>query len=228
MTDPKFEAKLRSALLELNREELEEVEKLDPIEPSPRYLQWRMRFLADPFRCAKKYARPTWRKVLRIALSAVLAVLLTFGTVLAVYPPARQWVAEWFENYTRFMFVSESNDYRTPGRWYPDYLPDGFSFIEEKVNGVTTTVVFTNNDGTRINLLYAPQNYISYNIDSEHQTFSEIVLTNGNLAISADSGSANDWNYLIWTDSKTEIAFRLMSTINIQELIIISNSIQLS
>lgn len=50
MTDREFDLLLRSALLELNRKELEEAAHLNPIEPSPRYLRWRMKFLADPFR----------------------------------------------------------------------------------------------------------------------------------------------------------------------------------
>lgn len=50
MTDREFDLLLRSALLELNRKELEEAAHLDPIEPSPRYLRWRIKFLADPFR----------------------------------------------------------------------------------------------------------------------------------------------------------------------------------
>ena len=162
MTDREFDLLLRSALLELNRKELEEAAHLNPIEPSPRYLRWRIKFLADPFRYGKKHTRPLWRKVLRVALSAVLVIVLTFGAVLAVYPPARQWVARWFETYTVFSFSSESDYYRTPGRWYPDYLPEGFELETEEAKDTRINMTFINDDGTKIYLRYSPQVFSNF------------------------------------------------------------------
>lgn len=226
MTDREFDLLLRSALLERNREELEDAAHLDPIEPSPRYLRWRMKFLADPFRYGKKHTRPLWRKVLRVALSAVLVIVLTFGAVLAVYPPARQWVARWFETYTVFSFSSESNYYRTPGRWYPDYLPEGFELEAEEVKGVLTNVIFSNDSGTKIYLRYSSYEYSDFTADNEHQTYKEIMLTDDIPAVLLEASTSDNYNYLIWNDENTQTAFRLISTLDVQELISIAQSVK--
>ncbi len=226
MTDREFDLLLRSALLELNRKELEEAAHLNPIEPSPRYLRWRIKFLADPFRYGKKHTRPLWRKVLRVALSAVLVIVLTFGAVLAVYPPARQWVARWFETYTVFSFSSESDYYRTPGRWYPDYLPEGFELETEEAKDTRINMTFINDDGTKIYLRYSPQVFSNFTADNEHQVYSEIIFSDGTPAILFESSSTNTYNYLIWSDSKTQTAFKIMSTLNPQELITMAESME--
>lgn len=228
MTDREFDLLLRSALLELNREELEEAEHLDPIEPSPRYLRWRMKFLADPFRYGKKHTRPLWRKVLRVALSAVLVIVLTFGAVLAVYPPARQWVARWFETYTSFTFPGTSNIYRTPDGLCVDYLPEGFELVEEDVESVRTILTFSNSDGYIIRLQYSSQDSNGYNIDNEYQDYTEIILENGASAVLMTANSKDSFNYLIWTDLESEFSFLVMGECNIEELIELANNIQFS
>ena len=228
MTDREFDLLLRSALLELNREELEEAEHLDPIEPSPRYLRWRMKFLADPFRYGKKHTRPLWRKVLRVALSAVLVIVLTFGAVLAVYPPARQWVARWFETYTSFTFPGTSNTYRTPDGLCVDYLPEGFELVEEDVESVRTILTFSNSDGYIMRLQYSSQDSNGYNIDNEYQDYTEIILENGASAVLMTANSKDSFNYLIWTDLESEFSFLVMGECNIEELIELANNIQFS
>lgn len=202
MTDREFDLLLRSALLELNREELEEAAHLDPVEPSPRYLRWRMKFLTDPFRYGKKHTCPLWRKVLRVALSAVLVMVLTFGAVLAVYPPARQWVARWFETYTSFTFPGTSSAYRTPDGLCVGYLPEGFELVEEDINelrGILTFVSLSNSE--EIHLSYSPKEIAMFNIDNEHQTYSEVLLSNGNAATLFDGGT-DEASFLIWLDSE--------------------------
>lgn len=226
MTDREFDLLLRSALLERNREELEDAAHLDPIEPSPRYLRWRMKFLADPFRYGKKHTRPLWRKVLRVALSAVLVIVLTFGAVLAVYPPARQWVARWFETYTVFSFSSESDYYRTPGRWYPDYLPEGFELEAEEVKGVLTNMIFHNASGDVIYIRYTPQEYSNFSADNEYQTYKEIMLADNTPAVLLAAQDPESYSYLIWNDEETQIAFKLISNYDIQELILTAQSMR--
>lgn len=225
MTDREFDLLLRSALLELNRKELEEAAHLNPIEPSPRYLRWRIKFLADPFRYGKKHTRPLWRKVLRVALSAVLVIVLTFGAVLAVYPPARQWVARWFETYTSFTFPGTSNAYRTPDGLCVDYLPEGFELVEEDVQSVRTILTFSNSDGYIIRLQYSPHNGSSFYLDNEHQAYSEIFLTNGTPAFLMDSDSLDVFSYLVWVDTSSGTLFKLMGECSSTDLLKISDSI---
>ena len=228
MTDREFDLLLRSALLELNREELEEAEHLDPIEPSPRYLRWRMKFLADPFRYGKKHTRPLWRKVLRVALSAVLVIVLTFGAVLAVYPPARQWVARWFETYTSFTFPGTSNTYRTPDGLCVDYLPEGFELVEEDVQGINTILTFTNTLEDIIRLQYSPQENSNFYIDNEHQTYLEVTLNNGMSASLFIADGNNQFSSLVWVDTNSGFAFVLIGECDPSELMKVANSIRTS
>ena len=225
MTDREFDLLLRSALLERNREELEEAKHLDPIEPSPRYLRWRMKFLADPFRYGKKHTRPLWRKVLRVALSAVLVIVLTFGAVLAVYPPARQWVARWFETYTSFTLPGTSSGYRTPDGLCLDYLPEGFEPSEQIVSGVRIILTFTNPDAQVIRLQYSPQESSNFLFDNEHQTYQEIILDDGTSAILMVANDGGDFNSLTWVDSNIEVAFALIGECDSNELVKMANSI---
>ena len=146
--------------------------------------------------------------------------------VLAVYPPARQWVARWFETYTVFSFSSESNYYRTPGRWYPDYLPEGFELEAEEVKGVLTNVIFSNDSGTKIYLRYSSYEYSDFTADNEHQTYKEIMLTDDIPAVLLEASTSDNYNYLIWNDENTQTAFRLISTLDVQELISIAQSVK--
>lgn len=227
MTDREFDLLLRSALLELNRKELEEAAHLNPIEPSPRYLRWRIKFLADPFRYGKRHTRPLWRKVLRVALSAVLVIVLTFGAVLAVYPPARQWVARWFETYTSFTFPGTSSGYRTPDGLCLDYLPEGFELVDKTPDNIMSILTFANSNGNIIRLQYSPQENGSFYVDNEHQTYSEITLNNGTPAILMDSENDDIFSSLIWIDSSSGTSFTIIGECTSAELLKIANNIQI-
>lgn len=229
MTDREFDLLLRSALLERNREELEDAAHLDPIEPSPRYLRWRMKFLADPFRYGKKHTRPLWRKVLRVALSAVLVIVLTFGAVLAVYPPARQWVARWFETYIQITFQEADNSTSNSSQniWYPNYLPEGTVLEAQYELENSMFLCFRCPDGQMIYLNYAFQENANYYLDFEHQQYEEIFLSDGTSVALLAATSENERTSLTWNNSETGTAFNLLGSCSVDELLKIASSIQM-
>ncbi|WP_295582711.1 DUF4367 domain-containing protein [uncultured Oscillibacter sp.] len=123
------EALLRRALMEANLADYAAVPAGEP-EFSPRYLRRRARLLADPFRWAKKRARPLWRRAVQSAACAALACAVALGAAMAVSPTVRAAVLGWLRELTgpsiHYSPTAEAAPSAEPPRWRPSALPEGW------------------------------------------------------------------------------------------------------
>lgn len=230
MEQTTFEDMVRRAILDANYREYELLSTgADAIAyaPSPRYLAWEKKFMAAPFAVAKKHARPAWQRFLRAAACVVLAVSVAFGGLMAVSPTARAWVqqiiAQWFGEYARFSF--DGNAGQETGAWKTTWLPEGFELVEEVDSQTSTKIMYQNEDGTFIRLIYASAGSSIFGTDSEYQNY-EKVFVNGATAYLLPATTLGEISYLIWIDATGEVAFKLSTSSSSADLIPLAEGIQ--
>ena len=225
---------LRRALIEAVREDwadvLEEAEAGPPPELSPRYCRRRLKMLDQPFAYYKRTTRSAWRKLLRAAACVLLTASLAFGALMAASPSARAWVQEvltqWLETHTWFIFTANPNAGTETGEWKTGYLPEGFRLESERPMSVMTKVTYINDEGTKIYLTYMPATSGAIvGTDNEHQGYREI-LVNGSTAYLLEASKSGERSTLIWRGEENTVAFSLMSSIEVNELVRIADSIR--
>ena len=229
MTESEFDALLRRALIDVIHEDYADILEGEPDVPphTAKYLRRERTLLADPSGYVRRLARPVWKKALRMAACILLALATLFGSVMALSPSARAWVAErvsrWTQTYTEFFFTS-SQAKGVSADWRPFYIPDGFEEVDVNWDDPTSTLtlLYENSNGATIRLICAPatQNNL-FGVDNEHTDYQAIEIggTPADLFISNTDGFPNR---LLWNSSDGETAFMLTSKINIDELVLIA------
>lgn len=222
MNDDVFDKLLRSALIEAAKEDhtdiLSHPETAFP-SFSKEYLSKRKKLRNNPFR------KTTPMFILKRVVAAVLAITLTAGSLMLI-PNVRAAVVNIFfaeyEDHTTVNFNNENHI--NIGRWYPDYIPDGFveTFYDDTYDNVA--IIFSN-DTSEIIFQYLPATQGgSITIDSEHSTPYKKYI-NGNEATVYIANTAEYSNYVIWTEENEETVFVLSSEIDFKELIKIAESV---
>lgn len=225
-----FEELVRRALMDVNYQEYEQFSaRADTIayNPSPRYLAWEKKFLAAPFDYAKKRARPMWQRFLRTAACILLAVSIAFGGVMAVSPTARAWVqqifAEWFGDHARFSF--RGNAGQETGEWKTTWLPEGFELVEETTINYATKIVYQNASRDILQMHYAPNDRAIFGTDTEYQSYENITF-HSIQAYLLRATLPGEPSYLIWTNDTEGTAFKLITTTNTDDLVLVANGLK--
>ncbi len=175
----------------------------------------------------KKRARPLWQRVLQTVACVLLTVSVAFGGVMAVSPTARAWVqqiiAQWFGEYARFSF--SGNTGQETGEWKTTWLPDGFELVEEIDAQPLTNVVYENSDGAFIRLIYGPAVSAVFGADSEYQNYERVFVnqTTAYLLCATVQGKSSS---LVWADFTGEVAFKLTTTGDAEDLIPLAEGVQ--
>ncbi len=232
MTEQAFDALLRKALMEAVMEDLGPVWDGElPADPqSPRQRRRMLRLLRDPFRVVRRRARPAWKRGLRAAVCAVIISAALFVATVAAVPQARAWVKElwsqWFETNTRYGFSGEVG--RSNIIWRPTYMPDGYTEMYADDCENDGQVQFISLTGQIIYFGYTPiQDGTSFNIDNVHADYSQIYLKDGRIADLYISNVDGKASYILWTDSDSSTAFRIMADLPSKELITIAESVSI-
>lgn len=140
MTENRFDALLRDALLDANWLECRTVwEEAEEPDFSPTYLRWRRDLLADPFGFVKRKLRPVWVRALRMAACIVLISAVALGTLMAVSPTVRAAVLNWLReisgNYMTYTSGQSAQTDALPSNWRITWLPEGWELRELTSNG---------------------------------------------------------------------------------------------
>ena len=235
MSDHQFDTILRAALLEAVERDWADVLKRETMELpetkfSPRYCRARARLLSAPFRTAQRAARPAWKWALRAAACFLLCAGIAFGGLMAFSPEARAWVVrviiEWRETHTSYEFTGETAPESAMGIWRPSYIPEGFEETEAVEFPGGGHTVYENSECVWIDFTYmavAQGNAFSH--DNEHSNYYQITVGSyqADLYISDVEGEVS---YLIWFNEDREMAYKLSSKINYQELITMAESVE--
>lgn len=193
------------------------------------YRRWERKFLSDPFKVAKRAARPTWQRFAYTAAAVLLALSLSFGALVAVSPTARAWVqrvmVQWFGEYASFEFVGDADQATGElGAWYPTWLPEGYELVEETKLNALATVRYQNKDGQEILLAYTSALDQAFFADNEHHALLPVVV-NGDSAYLLYTVEDGYVSGLAWTDTTRNIGFYLGGFLTEDELIRIAESI---
>ena len=232
MSEEMLHTLIRDGLL---RQALREAEQLRagarPLPPcSPAYRRWERRFLSDPFRLARRAARPAWRRFARAAAMILLALSLSFGALTAVCPPVRAWVqriaVEWFGEYAAFRFLEgEQQPAGALPPLAPAWLPEGYELVEKfDPFGDSVDLEYQDEAGHSIYISYMRPDVGDFHVNSEHHSVSRVSIhgEEAYLLTAVDQGFSS---HLLWMDSTQNVAFRVSAALPDADLIRIAESI---
>ena len=208
MTDRELDLRIRDGLLTAAGLRWADVEADPAPQPSPAYLAWERRFLADPFAAARTGALPApkRRRGLRWAVCAALLAALTFGGAVAASPQLRAAVVRFWETYVVYRFLGEEGE--QPDHWALTALPEcyrqtGWSMLPSGY----ATAVYEDGAGGRIDLTYSPMDR-SYLValDTQGRTRVDTVVRGCPAqAYRAEEGAGR--SFLLLTDEEAGLVF---------------------
>lgn len=216
-----FDKDLRAALLDaaqLDYQQAFEDPDFQDISFSFEYKRKMARMLADPFNYVKQESKNVIYKVLKMVACFAIVVSVTFGALMLV-PELRMFILN--EN-SNVGFISTD---LAGAAWYPQYIPEGFteSVFLRKDNIIS---IEYKSAVTIITFMYYPAAQApDLTIDDEHYVTSETTVSEHSARL-YNALSENTPNHLIWSSEDGRIGFMLESTINIDELINMANSVK--
>lgn len=231
MTNDSLDWMIRQALLAAAEADCQQVmaQTTEELSPSPAYQRWTQHFLKNPLAELRRTRRPVWQNVARTAACFLLAGSLSFATVMAVSPSAREQVVRWFtyhfSDHVSYTFSGQDSS-DALRNWVPTYLPDGYvqtDFIDLE----NQIAIYYNADDPDMRLKF---NYMllseggGFDLDNEHHTISNVTINglSGQLLTATD----NVPNMLVWFDEVNNYAFLLMSRLNCDTLIRIAENVK--
>ncbi len=224
MNEKELDLRLRDALLEAVSAEYSLLpDEEEP--PLPIGLLRRMRpLLADPF----GRRRRTRRRAGRAAVAALLALSVSFGTLVAVNPQARAWVQrmviQFLDRHAAIHFVGDSPSGEL-GNWAPTWLPEGYELVTESLDPAYSILSYAAAPEQLISLHYMPASGNAFNIDNEHHEQTTIQV-NGVTAFLYQSLEPTQRSSLVWEYQEQNIAFLLLGDLSVDDLIKLAESIE--
>ena len=234
MTDPEFDAMLRSALLEAARRDAEAL-TADASGEAPRSLQNQAEMAAllrDPGPCeSKPKRRPSlWRRsrLFRSVACLALVAALGLGGALSFSPDARAWVvrffAERFDDHSAFSFQGDAD--MEDAFYRPAYIPAGY-MEQEGQDLPDDWVTYVNDQGKFLYFTYMSGNMAgTIAVDNEHSTERVITISGGIEAHLLETISSEYPSFLIWMDEDQGAAFMLNGYVSSEELIRMAESVE--
>ncbi len=231
MTEQEFDGMLRSALLEAQDRRLSFAFEDGPeLVWSPEREAVMERILADPFGYGKRRSLPAWRRTLVRVGQAAACLLLAGSLAYATLPPARAWVnqvirmaMEWTDTNTRFRFQGEAQG--ELGLWRPTYLPEGYEEVEAFPLGMGWDITYENDAEEQIIFTYVlMEEGGMYNFDNEHSDYSEMEM-NGQPAHLFATNTEGWPSHLVWFDETGQTSYYLMTSVPVEEVLRIAQSV---
>ena len=160
------------------------------------------------------------RRVLRIAASIFIVLMLAFGAVIAFNEPVRATVINWtiniYNNLVDITFNHSEDDHAyiicTPGE-----LPEGFELAENYHSGYYTRNVYKSTEGQYIKLEYRKPTEAQKRRIDKRGASSEIITSSMGVQmfLSAGNGKCD----LFWYDADRDLAFYVESNLDSNTLI---------
>lgn len=232
MTDKELDGLIREAFLYQGALQAAAARAGDaPLPELPeRYVRWREKFLADPFRRARRAGRPVWRRAANTAAAVLLVAAVSFGALLAVSPDARAWVQRmvlhWFDDHAAFQFEGEPAAPDELGRWYPAWLPEGYELKSEFApDEYYTNLHYENAEGLFIHIAYMIPDGNAFGVDNEFHTLS-MTEVNGYPAYLLTAVDERSGSSVTWLDEEENVAFQVGGYVEPDDLIRVAESLE--
>ena len=171
---------------------------------------------------------PIRYQVVRYVAAVLLAIIMLFGTVLAVSPEVRATVFGWVRStfYEYFQYSYDNEEVPARDEYELTVVPDGFRQLSvvEKKNG--KSYIYVDDSGNILQFSYAYGEKIeSFFIKAEnyHQSSDYVHTIPADIYISTkeDESSA-----IVWYDSKTDVLFHIFARADSTELIEIAETVR--
>ena len=221
------ESLLRLAAAAIHEQKEEEENEYEPITLTSQEIQQRWKAVLRQYHRNKfrEGLRTFVRKAAMTAAMLFAAISSTMVTAMAVSPAIREIVLTDFGKYSTLDTLISGGQVEIPDDWqeryYPTYIPEGFSHKETKLRMKTSSLVYTNSEG--MNLVFTivlPDSNMS--IDTENMTKEELQIK-GHDAILYEKRDKSKSHILI---NYEDCIIAIFGPISPEEIIKIAESIQ--
>jgi len=221
------ESLLRLAAAAIHEQKEEEENEYEPITLTSQEIQQRWKAVLRQYHRNKfrEGLRTFVRKAAMTAAMLFAAISSTMVTAMAVSPAIREIVLTDFGKYSTLDTLISGGQVEVPEDWqeryYPTYIPEGFSHKETKLRMKTSSLVYTNSEG--MNLVFTivlPDSNMS--IDTENMTKEELQIK-GHDAILYEKRDKSKSHILI---NYEDCIIAIFGPISPEEIIKIAESIQ--
>ena len=221
------ESLLRLAAAAIHEQKEEEENEYEPITLTSQEIQQRWKAVLRQYHRNKfrEGLRTFVRKAAMTAAMLFAAISSTMVTAMAVSPAIREIVLTDFGKYSTLDTLLSGGQVEVPEDWqeryYPTYIPEGFSHKETKLRMKTSSLVYTNSEG--MNLVFTivlPDSNMS--IDTENMTKEELQIK-GHDAILYEKRDKSKSHILI---NYEDCIIAIFGPISPEEIIKIAESIQ--
>ena len=221
------ESLLRLAAAAIHEQKEEEENEYEPITLTSQEIQQRWKAVLRQYHRNKfrEGLRTFVRKAAMTAAMLFAAISSTMVTAMAVSPAIREIVLTDFGKYSTLDTLISGGQVEIPDDWqeryYPTYIPEGFSHRETKLRMKTSSLVYTNSEG--MNLVFTivlPDSNMS--IDTENMTKEELQIK-GHDAILYEKRDKSKSHILI---NYEDCIIAIFGPISPEEIIKIAESIQ--
>ena len=230
MTDQEFTKKLTRALEDAAFVEHHDTPRAASDALSPAARRKIRRILRDPLGCARALERPVWLRAARTAAMVTLALLVSFGTIMAI-PTARAYVqnivAQWGEN-TFTVSTTGETDKRArldAEQWRLAYIPEGYTEQIAKTVLADHLICYTSTVGDPIYFTVRSTNADHELVLSTFEIKPEIITINGHDAYVFEAEKWWRTSNLVWFDSKQEYMFLLTGQHPMETLLEMAHSL---
>lgn len=166
------------------------------------------RFERKMKRLIARTLHPVKTSILRIAACIAAAMLLAFGSVIAVDVNAREaffgWVKEQYTAFTQFAFRGEYGN-QDAESFYPGWIPEGYEFYTSLDIQSGRAILYTNENGDFLQLTYStsPEN-LEINLFVQGCVEKEVSVNDvpGTLYMPQDKNVSSE---LVWQNSQGTI-----------------------
>ena len=152
----------------------------------------------------RKTMTPMNRRVIAILVAAILLLLASCAIIY------RDEIREFVTNIKEFFVESKFDEGENDSQYIDEiyeltYLPEGYSFKEERINHMVVQYVFANQDNKSIRFIQQTLDNASFSVDSEHGD-TVIIEIEGYTVYFRQTGNMY---YYLWNDGK--YAFQIYS-----------------
>lgn len=198
-------------------------------DPSECTHQFSRRFERKMRRLIRRVEHPALYHILRSAACIVLAMMVGFGSVLAVSVEARAavfgWVKQQHDNFYVYFFDGKVCVDETV-RYSPGWMPEGCVFVTSYETAGGEVYIYTDAEDTLIQFSYTSDpNSESVYIEGVGYSKERVEIKNcsGEVYISDDPGKTNS---LIWNDETNKVLFCISGNFEKETLIKIAETIE--
>lgn len=237
MTDQELDRLMQRVLLDAVKRDCErETDDVPSFEPTPRYQRQITAMLEDPFKWARKRARPVWKKAIQKVAVILLVFSLSLGSLMAVSPTVRaaviRWVTEWYETHVIYRYSGETITEEMP-QYEITNLPEGYAEAEgERVEWPSyVSIIYQNKNDKNAQWIYLRYIYMQQGTISNFVIEDADILPvtvnglDGQLYLARNPEQSD--STITWIDPDKNILFAVDAALDADDILHIAESVSL-